>query len=110
MKPTISFSDFSKLDLCVGTVKRAKLVRGTDKLLMLEVDFGEKRYRKLVAGIAKTHEVEKLVGKQVVVVTNLEPREIRGVESQGMLLAADVNGKPVLLTLESEVPSGTKVR
>lgn len=66
--------------------------------------------RQLVAGIGDVYKPEKLVGKQIIVVANLKPKVIRGVVSQGMLLAADVNGKPVLLTVDRPVPPGTKVR
>ncbi len=110
MKPTVPFSDFSRLDLCVGTVVSAKPLEGTEKLLVLDVELGESVKRQLVAGIAKTHKAEELVGKQVVVVVNLEGREIKGVESQGMILAADVEGVPVLLAPEEKIPPGTKIR
>lgn len=110
VKPTVPFSEFSKLDLIVGTIKSAKSLKGTDNLLVLGVDLGEGGLRKLIAGLTKTHQVSKLVGKQIVLVANLEAREIKGVRSEGMLLAADVEGKPVLLTPDKEVPSGTKIR
>jgi methionyl-tRNA synthetase len=110
VKPTIPFSDFSKLDILVGTIEKVEQLKGTDNLLVLTADLGDKKSRKLVAGIAKTHESSELVGKQVVVVANLEAKEIKGVESQGMLLAADISGKPVLLAPEKEVPAGAKVR
>lgn len=110
MKPTIPFSDFSRLDLRVGIVTAAKPIADTDNLLQLTVDLGEVGKRQLVGGLARTHKSSKLVGKQVVVVVNLEVREIRGINSQGMLLAAEVEGAPVLLVPEKDVPSGTKIR
>lgn len=110
MKPTISFSDFSKLDLLVGTVKKAEPVEGTENLLRLKVDLGEMGTRQLVAGLAKNYSAGQLTGRQIVVLGNLEAKEIRGEVSEGMLLAADCEGEPTLLVPERQVPSGTKVR
>ncbi len=105
----VSFSDFKKLDLRVGEIIEAERVQGSRKLVKLVVDLGNER-RQLVAGIAEYYEPESLVGKQIVVVTNLQPRKFMGVESQGMLLAAVVGeGRPVLLTPEEKVPPGTPV-
>ncbi len=103
----ITLDDFQQLDLRIGTVIEAETIEGTDKLLRLEVDLGDE-WRQLVAGLAQSHEPESLTGTQVVVVTNLEPRELKGVESQGMLLAAG-SKKPVLLRPESEVDTGTRI-
>ena len=110
MKPTISYSDFSRLDLRVGSVTHAEPVEGTEHLLRLRVDLGDVGERTLVAGIKKTHDPADLAGKKIIVLVNLEEKEIRGVSSQGMLLAADSEGKPVLLVPESEVSSGTIIR
>ncbi len=85
-------------------------MEGTEKLLLIDVTIGEKKTRKLVAGIAQTHDIDQLIGKQIVVISNLEQKEIRGHRSEGMLLAADINGTPVLLTPEKEVPDGSNVR
>lgn len=104
---TISFSDFEKLGLKVGTVKNAEPIQGADKLLKLVVDVGEER--QLVAGIAKQYKPEELIGKQVVVVTNLQPAKLRGVESNGMVLAADVNGEPILISPDKKVKNGLKI-
>ncbi len=105
----VSFSDFKKLDLRVGEIVEAERVEGSRKLVKLIVDLGNER-RQLVAGLAEYYEPESLVGKQIVVVTNLQPRKFMGVESQGMLLAAVVGeGRPVLLTPEKRVPPGTPV-
>jgi len=104
----INFEEFQKIDLRVGKIIEAEKIEGTDKLLKLKVDLGEEE-RQLVAGIAKFYQPEDLIGKEIVVVANLEPKTLRGVESQGMLLAADVEGKPVLLKPDEEVPPGTKV-
>jgi len=105
----INFEEFQKIDLRVGKIIEAEKIEGTDKLLKLKVDLGEEE-RQLVAGIAKFYQPEDLIGKEIVVVANLEPKTLRGVESQGMLLAADVEGKPVLLKPDQEVPPGTKIR
>ena len=105
----IKFDDFEKLDLRIGRIEEAMRVEGSDKLLMLKVDIGAE-HRQLVAGIAEVYKPEELMGRQIVVLTNLEPRKIRGVESQGMMLAADEDGKPIFLTPERETAVGTRVR
>jgi methionine--tRNA ligase beta chain len=105
----IRFEDFQKIDLRVGKVLEAEKVEGSEKLLKLIVDLGSEK-RQLVAGIAKYYNPEDLIGKEIVVVANLEPKKLMGIESQGMLLAADVNGEPVILIPEKEVPPGTKIR
>jgi methionine--tRNA ligase beta chain len=106
---TIKFEDFQKIDLRVGKILEVEKVEGSEKLLKLIVDLGNEK-RQLVAGIAKYYKPEDLIGKEIVVVANLEPKKIMGIESQGMLLAADVNGEPVILIPEKEVPPGTKIR
>jgi methionyl-tRNA synthetase len=108
--PMIDIKKFFETELKVGTVKLAEPVPKSNKLLRLEVDLGEEEPRQLVAGIAKVYSPEDLVGKQVVVVANLEPAKLMGVESRGMVLAGSVDGEPVLLHPDREVPPGTKVR
>ena len=105
----LSFAEFQKLDIRIGTITSAEKVEGTDKLLKLEVDLGDKP-RQLVAGVADFYEVDEIIGKQVPVLTNLEPKTLRGVESQGMILAADNKGQPVMLHPDQEVPNGSIVR
>jgi methionine--tRNA ligase beta chain len=105
----ISFEDFQKIDLRVAKIIKAEKIEGSEKLLKLEVNLG-KEVRQIVAGIAKFYKPEDLVGKEIVVVANLEPKKLMGIESQGMLLAADDNGKPIILIPEKEVPPGTKIR
>ena len=106
----ISIDDFAKVELRVGQVKVAEKVRGTDKLLRLEVDMGSE-VRQVLAGIAEAYAPETLVGKKVVIVANLAPRKLRGLESNGMILAASPDGgKPMLLDVPDDVPVGTKVR
>ena len=106
---TITIDDFMKVKLRVGKVLEAEKVAGADKLLKLLVDIGTER-RTVLAGIALQYAPEALVGRSVVIVANLAPRKMRGIESQGMILAADDNGKPIVVGFESEVPPGAVVR
>lgn len=105
----ITFDDFKKLEIRIGKILSAERVEGTDKLLKLEIDFGAEK-RQIVAGIAESYQPEQIIGKKVPVLMNLEPRSIRGVESQGMILAADNAGKPVLMHPDRDVPPGSVVR
>jgi methionyl-tRNA synthetase len=105
----ITIQDFQKLEIKIAEVKSAEPVPNTSKLLKLTVDIGGEE-RTLVAGIAETYSPQDVLGKQIVVLTNLRPATIRGVPSQGMLLAAEVEGKAILLTPEKPVPVGSKVR
>lgn len=106
----ISIDDFAKLELKVGTVLEAEDVEGSEKLIKLKVDIGESGPRQILAGVKKWYKPEDFIGKQVVVVTNLEPRMMMGYESQGMLLAADTEDGPVFLTPSKQVPPGSKIR
>lgn len=108
-KPEISIEEFRKLDIRIGKILDAKKIEKSKKLLKLLVDIGDEK-RQLVAGIAENHRPEDLIGKLVVVIANLKPAKIMGVESKGMILAADVGGKAVLLVPEKEVAAGTKVK
>jgi methionyl-tRNA synthetase len=105
----ITIDEFAKVDLRIADVVSAEPVPGATKLLKLHVDLAGER-RTILAGIAEMYRPEELVGRQVVLVANLQPRKMRGVESQGMLLAADVDGQAILLQPETHVPSGSKVR
>jgi methionyl-tRNA synthetase len=105
----ISFEEFQKIELKVAKIIEAEKIEKSEKLLKLIVDLGDER-RQLIAGIAKYYKPEDLIGKEIVVVANLEPKKLLGIESQGMLLAANVNGEPVILIPEKEVPPGTKVK
>jgi methionyl-tRNA synthetase len=106
----IQFDDFLKLDLRVGTIKQAELHPKADKLIVLQVDLGSEQ-RQIIAGLRGYYEPAALVGKQIVVLTNLPPRNMRGMESRGMLLAGvtDDQSSVVLLTLDQELPPGCKV-
>ncbi len=103
----ITFEEFQKLDIRVGTVLTAENIAGSDKLLKLVVDIGEKR--QIVAGIAQNQRAEDLAGRQVVVLANMKPAKLLGIESKGMILAADAEGA-VLLMPEKKVREGTRVR
>ena len=106
----ITFEEFKKLDLRVGEIKAAEDIPGADRLFKIQVDLGAET-RELVAGIKGHYEKENLIGRKIVVLTNLEPRTIRGVTSHGMLLAASVGDKSSMsiITLEKDVPNGSKV-
>ncbi len=106
----ISIDDFAKVELRVAQVKTAERVKGADKLLRLEVDLGNE-VRQLVAGIAEAYEPEALIGRKVVIVANLAPRKLRGLESNGMIVAASPEGgKPVLASFLEDVPLGTRLK
>jgi len=107
----ISIEDFVKVDMRVGEVKAAEHVPGAAKLLKLMVDIGTE-VRQLVAGLAEYYKPEDLIGMKVVVVTNLQPRKLRGVESNGMIVAASVgdHGRPVLVTFKEEVENGARLK
>ncbi len=106
----ISIDDFAKVELRVAQVKTAERVKGADKLLRLEVDLGTE-IRQLVAGIAEAYEPETLIGRKVVVVANLAPRKLRGLESNGMIVAASPEGgKAVLAGFLEDVPIGTRLK
>jgi methionine--tRNA ligase beta chain len=104
----INYEDFKKLRVRIGLIVGAEKVEGTDKLLKLQVNFGDEK-RQIVSGIAEFYAPEKLVGKQFPFVVNLEPRTIRGVESQGMILAISSGEKVVLLKPQKKVPAGSNV-
>ena len=109
---TIEYADFAKVELRVARVLEAERVPKADKLLKLQVDLGSER-RQILAGIAQQFEPESLIGKTIVVVANLAPRKMRGLESQGMLLAAsaDAGSPPIgLLTIDANVPPGSIIR
>lgn len=107
-KPVISYDDFCKLDLRVATIVEVAEHPNADKLLVLQLDLGGQR-RQLVAGIKASYAPEALLGRQIVIVANLEPRKLRGIESNGMLLAATGPDGPVILTTERDVPTDAEV-
>jgi methionyl-tRNA synthetase len=109
--PKISIEDFAKVEMRTGEIKTAEPIPGAKKLLKLTVDIGTE-VRQVCAGIAEFYEPEKLIGMKVVVVTNLQPRKLRGVESNGMIVAASIgeSGRPVLATFQEDVPNGARLK
>ncbi len=105
----IDIADFAKVELRVALVKEAEKIAGSKKLLKLQVDLGTET-RQVVAGISEAYAPEALVGKKIVLVANLKPAKLMGVESNGMVLAASLDGKAVLCTFDADVPPGTKIK
>ncbi|MCA1596834.1 MAG: methionine--tRNA ligase subunit beta, partial [Chloroflexi bacterium] len=105
----ITIEDFARVRLRVATIREAERVEGAKKLLRLTVDLGDEQ-RQIVSGIAEVYTPESLIGRQVAIIVNLKPATIRGVKSYGMLLAADLDGKAILLQPDQQVPPGSPVR
>jgi methionyl-tRNA synthetase len=111
LEPEITIDDFVKVDLRVGVVKSAEPVKGADRLLHLKVDIGEPEPRTIVAGIAKAYKPEELLGRKVVIVANLAPRKLRGIESRGMIVAASLpDGPPVLAGFLENIEPGARLK
>ena len=111
LAPVITIDDFAKVDLRVAVVLAAEKVQGADKLLKLTIDVAEREPRTIVAGIAKAYTPEQLVGRKVVIVANLQPRKLRGIESNGMIVAASLaDGAPVLAAFLEDVPPGARLK
>jgi methionyl-tRNA synthetase len=109
--PKIQIDDFLKVDLRVGLVLTAAPVKGSTKLMHLTVDLGEGAPRTIVAGIAEAYGAADLVNRKVVIVSNLQPRKLKGIESNGMIVAASVNdGKPVLAGFLEDIPVGARLK
>jgi methionyl-tRNA synthetase len=107
----IAIDDFAKVDMRVGQVLSAEPVKGADKLLHLKVDIGEPQPRTIVAGIAEAYPPAQLIGRKVVIVANLQPRKLRGIESNGMIVAGSIEGgKPVLAGFLEDVPVGARLK
>ncbi|KAF0218486.1 MAG: methionyl-tRNA synthetase, partial [bacterium] len=111
LKPMINIDDFLKIDLRVAHVLEAERVPKADKLLRLVLDAGEGKPRQILAGIAQHYTPEEMVGRKIIIVANLEPRKLRGYESQGMLLAASIGeaGKPIVAGFLEDVPNGARL-
>lgn len=109
IKPLVTIDDFAKLDLRVGIVRVAEKIEKAKKLLLLQVDIGNEK-RQIVAGIATKYAPEDLIGKEVIIIANLQPATIMGIESQGMLLAAGGKKVLALATFQEEVPPGATIR
>ncbi len=107
----IQYDDFAKIDLRVAKILDATPVEGSEKLLQLKLDVGELGERQILAGIAKAYAPDQLIGRHIVIIANLEPRKLMGLESNGMLLAADGGeAGPVFLTPEKESFPGSKIK
>jgi methionyl-tRNA synthetase len=109
--PKITIDDFLKVDMRVGMVKDAAAVKGSDKLLHLQVDIGEPKPRSIVAGIAGAYQPEALIGRKIAIVANLQPRKLKGLESQGMIIAASLEGgNPALVSFLEDAPIGARLK
>jgi methionyl-tRNA synthetase len=107
----IAIDDFAKIELRVGLVLSAEPVKGADKLLHLKVDIGEAEPRTIVAGIAESYKTDELINRKVVIVANLQPRKLRGLTSNGMIVAASIEGgKPVLAGFHEDIPVGARLK
>lgn len=110
VKPTIKFEDFQNLDLKVGKVISVKDHPNADKLYILLVNIGSSEKIQLVAGIKQHYKKQELLNKKIIIVRNLEHKVIRGIDSEGMLLAAVSKDKITLLTPEQDVPEGSRIQ
>lgn len=106
----ITIDEFKKSELKVGKVLEAEPIAGSEKLLKLKVDLGEAEPRQILSGIAKYYRPEELVGKQICIIANLEPRQMMGLESQGMVLAAGDGETVSLLVPDKEMPAGSEIK
>ena len=105
----ITYDDFKKIELKIARIVEAEEVPSAEKLLKLQIDLGSEK-RQIIAGIKKSYQAKDLIGKEIAVVTNLEPRMVMGLESNGMLLAASGDSGPIILIPEKEVPPGSGVK
>ena len=104
----ITYEDFAKLDLRVGKVVSVERIKGMTKVMKAVVDLGSEK-KELIVGGAEYYELEYFTDRTVIVVANLAPKKVAGIMSNGMLLAADVNGKPIWLTVADNAPPGSKI-
>lgn len=108
MSDSISIDEFRRVELRIGLVKSAERIAGSEKLIKLIIDLGELGERQIIAGLAPWYEPGYFIGKYVVVVTNLKPRKLMGMESQGMILATNTD-PPILVTVEKPVKPGSRL-
>ncbi len=106
---TVTYDDFTKLDIRVAKIIEVEKILGKSKIIKGIIDLGYEK-RQVIIGGAEYYQPEELINKKVIVISNLEPRKIAGVESNAMLLAADLNDKPFWLTVNEDVPLGTKIK
>lgn len=111
IKPTINFADFARLDLRIGKIVKATAVKRSLKLIKLTVDLGaDYGLKTILAGLKETVKIKDLINKNFIFVANLAPKEIMGEKSEGMILAADYNQQPVLISVDNHLKPGTLVR
>ncbi|MBS7645017.1 MAG: methionine--tRNA ligase subunit beta [Candidatus Bathyarchaeia archaeon] len=108
-KPQVSIQEFQSLDLRIGTITGVEPVKGSKKLYKIKVDLGGLGERQTVAGLVPYYKADELVGKKIVFLTNLKPARLAGELSEGMILAAENNGKVSLLTIDREIPEGSRI-
>jgi len=107
----INIDDFKKVEIKVGTIKSVEEIEGSEKLYKFSIDLGEPEPRQVLGGLKLSYQPDELVGKQVLIAANLEPRKLMGLESQGMILAAsDSEGKPVIVSPIKDVGNGTVIK
>jgi len=105
----VTYDDFAKLDLRIAKIMQVEKIPGKSRIVKGVIDLGAEK-REVIIGGAEYYPPEELVGRKVIVIANLEPRKIAGIESNAMLLAADLNDKPYWLTVNEDVPVGTKIK
>ena len=108
--PNISYDDFAKLDIRVAKIIGAEPIEGKSRIIKGRIDLGSDDQRDVIIGGAQYYQPEDIVGKTVIVIANLEPKKMAGVESNAMLLAADVDDKPFWLTVKEEIPLGSPIK
>ncbi len=106
---TISYDDFTKLDIRVAKIVATEKIPGKTRIIKGTIDLGEEK-RDVIIGGAEFYEPDEMIGKTVIVIANLEPKKMAGIESNAMLLAADVDNKPYWLTVNEDVPLGTQIK
>ncbi len=108
--PNVSYDDFAKLDIRVAKIIAAEPIEGKSRIIKGRIDFGNDDQRDVIIGGAQYYQPEDIVGKTVIVIANLEPKKLAGVESNAMLLAADVDDKPFWLTVNEDIPLGSPIK
>jgi len=108
--PNVSYDDFSKLDIRVAKIIAAESIEGKSRIIKGRIDLGNGDQRDVIIGGAQYYQPEDIVGKIVIVIANLEPKKMAGVESNAMLLAADVDDKPFWLTVNEDIPLGSSIK
>ena len=108
--PNVSYDDFSKLDIRVAKIIKTEPIEGKSRIIKGKIDLGNDDQRDVIIGGAQYYQPEDMVGKTVIVIANLEPKKLAGIESNAMLLAADVDDKPFWLTVNEDVPLGSSIK